>query len=64
MQQHVRQMIAERLEATDDVIQLVAEHAERPIRTVRARINKWRSPEVIKQQLIPGLTGVHHIGIA
>lgn len=64
MQQNVHQMIVERLKATDDVIQLVAQHAKRPIRAVRARVNKWRSPEVVEQQLIPGLTGVHHIGIA
>lgn len=57
-------MIAERFEAADDVIQPVAEHAKRPVGAVRAGVNKWCAPEVVVQQLIPWLTGVHHIGIA
>jgi len=64
VQQDVDEMVAERLEAADDVIEFVAEHTQRPIGAVRARVNKWRAPEVVVQQLIPWLTGVHHIGIA
>jgi hypothetical protein len=57
-------MVSEWLKATDDVIQFITQHTQWSIGAVRARVNKWRAPEVVVQQLVPWLTGVHHIGIA
>lgn len=64
MQQHIDEMIAEWFKATDDVIQFVTQHTNRSVRAVRAGVNKWRAPEIIVQQLIPRLCGVHDIGVA
>uniref|UniRef100_A0A182IPS4 Uncharacterized protein n=1 Tax=Anopheles atroparvus TaxID=41427 RepID=A0A182IPS4_ANOAO len=63
VQQHVDQVVPERLEAVQQVVQLEAGHAQRPVGAVRARVGQRRAPEVVLQHLRPA-AGAEHVRVA
>jgi len=51
VQQDVGEMVAERIEAREKVVETERQNAERPVGLVWAAVSQWSAPEVIDQQV-------------
>uniref|UniRef100_A0A8W7P9H0 Uncharacterized protein n=1 Tax=Anopheles coluzzii TaxID=1518534 RepID=A0A8W7P9H0_ANOCL len=63
VQQHVDQVVAERFEPVQQVVELEAGDAQRPVGAVRARVHERCAPEVVVQHLRPAAR-TEHVRIA
>lgn len=59
VQQHVAQVIAERFEPVQQVVQLEAGHGQGAVRAVGPRVGQRRAPEVVLQHLVPARRAQH-----